>query len=412
MKVLSDWVRHGSVLGEEASAQEFIAGVYDSLGLETRMVPVDIDQIKGLPGFSPVDWGYEGRQNVVGIHAPGSDAGRSLVFNGHVDVVSPEPTELWASPPFEPRIVENEQGGETWIYGRGAADMKGGSVCTLWVLAALQDIGVEPASRVVWQSPIEEECSGNGTLALLAEGYTADACVIPEPFGETYMRGQAGVIWFQTRVLGKTAHVLGTEKGVNAIEKSWVIIQALRDLEVERNLPDRIPELYEGVEHPVNLNVGIIRGGDWASTVAGDCFTRFRMGVLPGERVPDVLTEIETCVEVAAADPWLKDFPPRVEYVGFQAEGCSFDPESELGRDLMKAHKDWRGETPEGALLKATTDARYFNLYYDTPATCYGPKSENIHGIDEKVSIDSMQRVAEVLASLTIDWCGIRMRRG
>ena len=219
------------------------------------------------------------------------------------------------------------------------------------------------------------------------------------------------MVWFQVRVLGKTAHVQGTEKGVNAIEKSWVIVEALRDLEVVRNRPDRIPDLYAGVEHPVNLNVGIIRGGDWASTVPGECFTRFRMGVLPGERVSDVLREIESCVDVAAAaDPWLKDFPPRVEYVGFQAEGCSFDPESELGRCLTTAHKDWRADAPEGALLKATTDARYFNLYYDTPATCYGPKSENIHGIDEKVSIDSMQRVAEVLASFTIDWCGIRKR--
>ncbi len=412
VNALGDWVRHGSVLGSEASAQDYIADVYASLGLESRKVPVEIDRIKDLPGFSPVDWSYEGRDNVVGIHNPSGQGGRTLVFNGHVDVVSPEPSELWTSPPFEPRIVENEQDGETWMYGRGAADMKGGSICTLWALAALQDMGFEPASQVICQSPTEEECTGNGTLALLAGGYTGDACIIPEPFGETYLRCQAGVMWFQMRILGKTAHVLSAEQGVNAIEKSWVIIGALRKLEAEINRPERFPDLYAGVDHPINLNVGIIRGGDWASTVAGECVTHFRLGIFPGEKPEDVRREVEACVASAAAsDPWLKDFPPTIEYIGFQAEGCEFDVESDLGQTLSRAHQNWRRKPPEAMVCKATTDIRYFNLYYNTPATCYGPKSENIHGIDEKVSLDSMQRVSEVLTSFTMDWCGVRKRR-
>ena len=324
--ILGNWVRHGSVLGSEGSAQEYIAGVYESLGLETRLVRIDADRIRHLPGFSPVDWSYEGRPNVVGIHDPGQKSGRTLVFNGHVDVVSPEPSELWTSPPFEARIVAHEQDGETWMYGRGAADMKGGSVCYLWALASLRELGLEPASRLTCQSSIEEECTGNGTLALLADGYTGDACIIPEPFGETYMRCQVGVVWFEVRVLGKTTHVQGTQQGVNAIDKSWAIIGGLSGLEDELNRPERIPDLYAEVEHPVNLNVGIIRGGDWASTVPGSCVTRFRIGLFPGEDLADVKQKIEeTLATAAAADPWLKEFPPTVRYIGFQAEGCEFD---------------------------------------------------------------------------------------
>ena len=409
---LDRWVRLGSVLGCEEPAQEYIAGVYEELGLEARLVPVDADRIRGLPGYSPVDWSYEGRPNAVGIHDPGRNQGRTVVFNGHVDVVSPEPSELWTSPPFEPRIAEAEQDGESWMYGRGAADMKGGSVCSLWALAALRELGLEPASQVICQSAIEEECTGNGTLALLADGYTGDGCIIPEPFGETCLQNQVGTMWFEVRVLGRTTHVQGTQQGVNAIEKSWLVIQALRDLEDALNRPERIPEPYAGIEHPINLNVGIIRGGDRASTVAGECVARFRLGVLPGRPLAEAREEIETSVAAAAeADPWLREFRPEVRYIGFQAEGCSFDVASDLGIALRGAHRAWRGSEPDALAAKATTDIRYFNLYYGTPATCYGPKSEDIHGVDEKVSLDSMARVTEVLVSFIGEWCGVGKRR-
>jgi acetylornithine deacetylase len=364
-----------------------------------------------LPGYSPVDWSYEGRPNAVGVFDPGENKGRSLILNGHVDVVSPAPSALWSSPPFDPRVVENEEDGETWMYGRGAGDMKGGSTCFLWALAALRDLGFEPASKVIVQSPIEEECTGNGALALCANGYTADAALIPEPFNETILRRQVGVMWFQVRILGKTTHVLGAGRGVNAIEKSWVVIQALRRLEEEINAPKNIPPDFAHVAHPINLNVGIIDGGDWASTVAGECVTRFRLGLFPGEKLEDLRARIEKCVaDAAAADAWLKDFPPTVEYVGFQAEGCDFDIDSDFGRTLRAAHCEWRGGEPAILDATCTTDVRFFNLYQGIPSTCYGPKAVNIHGVDEKVSIDSMQRVAEVMASFIAQWCGLRER--
>ena len=147
------------------------------------------------------------------MHDPGQNARRTLAFNGHIDVVSPEPVSLWSSPPFEPRIVTAEDDGEDWMVGRGAGDMKGGTVCYLWALAALRDMGLEPASKVILQSPVEEECTGNGALAILDRGWVADACIIPEPFNETLLARQVGVMWFQVRILGRTTHVLGAGRG-------------------------------------------------------------------------------------------------------------------------------------------------------------------------------------------------------
>jgi len=409
IRTLADLVRCPTVLGREADGQRYLAGVFDRLGYATRIEPIRLERIRSLPGFSPVDWTLEGKENLVAVHDPGGSEGRSLAFNGHIDVVSPEPVKLWSRDPFDPHVAEVE--GETWMYGRGAGDMKGGTISYLWALAALQELGLEPASKVICQSPVEEECTGNGTLALLERGYLTDACVIPEPFAESILTHQLGVLWFQVRVLGKTQHVLGASRGVNAIEKSWPIIQTLRALEEELNGQDKIPDSYRDIEHPLNLNVGTIKGGDWASTVAGECVTRFRLGLFPSQRCAELMRTLEERVaEIAAADPWLQENPPRVEYVGFQAEGASFDIDSDFGRSLQGAHEHWRGRPAADYKATCTTDARFYALYYDTPATCYGPLAEDIHGADERVSIDSMQRVAEVFTSLIANWCGVRKR--
>lgn len=411
IETLRSLVREPTVLGSEESGQVRLAAIYSSLGYDVRTEAIEKDAIRDLPGFSPSDWQLDGKKNLVAVHDPGEKAGRSLAFNGHIDVVSPEPVSLWSSPPFEPRIVEDEEDGETWMYGRGAGDMKGGTTSFLWALAALQDLGLEPASPVLFQSPVEEECSGNGSLAILASGHLADACIIPEPFGETILRRQVGVMWFTVRIIGKTTHVLAAGRGVNAIEKSWLVIHAMRELEDEINRPENVPAAYAGIDHPANLNVGIIRGGDWASTVAGECEVHFRIGLFPGQKCEEMMGRIEERIrKVADSDPWLREAPPLVEYSGFQAEGCELDLDGDFGTMLRKTHRDWRGEDPEVLSATCTTDARMFDLYYDIPVTCYGPDARDIHGVDEKVSIDSMQRVAEVMADFTGRWCGLRRK--
>ena len=409
VEALKELVRQPTVLGQEEPGQRVAARLFQDLGYRVETQTIHLEEIRELPGFSPVDWTLEGKQNVVGVHDPGENRGRSLIFNGHVDVVSPEPAKLWGSPPFEPRIEEDGPDGERWMYGRGAGDMKGGTVCYLWALRALKDLGAEPASKVILQSVVEEECTGNGALSLLQRGFTADAAIIPEPFNETILVAQVGVLWFRIRILGKTTHVLGAGEGINAIEKSWPIIRALRSLEEELNVPENVPELYRDVDHPLNLNVGTIQGGDWQSTVAGECVTGFRLGLFPGESLEVVKSLVEDRVEAAAQEEaWLRENPPSLEWVGFQAEGSEFDPESPPGQVLQKAHREWRGRDPEQLKCTATTDVRFFNNYYGIPATCYGPKAVAIHGVDEKVSLDSMQRVAEVLCSFVQDWTLLR----
>jgi len=146
---------------------------------------------------------YENAWNVVGAHRArtpeGGTPGRSLILNGHIDVVPVGAERLWTRPPFEPWIDGDR------LFGRGANDMKAGIVAYTMALHALRRLGWQPAARVILQSVIEEECTGNGALACLLEGYTADAALIPEPMDEL-MSAQMGVMWMTLDVYGVPGH--------------------------------------------------------------------------------------------------------------------------------------------------------------------------------------------------------------
>ena len=154
------------------------------------------------------------------------------------------------------------------------------------------------------QSVVEEECTGNGALACVLAGHTADAAILTEPTRSAIWNAQVGVLWFQVRVLGAPAHAGDADEGANAIEASYAVIAALRELEAELNVAP--PPLYAAYPHPIHLNVGMIRGGDWPSTVAGECVTHCRLALYPGERVETLKQRVEeTVAAVAASRPEL-----------------------------------------------------------------------------------------------------------
>ena len=399
--MLCDLVRFDSTLGNEAEAQNHVAKLFADLGLNVDKFEIDIDAIKDRPGFSPVDWSYAGKHNVVGIHQPRTNTGRSLIFNGHIDVVPVGAADMWTDPPFEPVIRDGR------LYGRGGGDMKAGIVSYILAFKALGRLGLQPAAAVYMQSVVEEECTGNGALACLARGYSADAAVIPEPFEQSLMTAQFGVMWFRVHVRGKPAHVLDTSAGINAIEAAFELVAALKELEARWNETDMRHASYADHKHPVNFNLGIIHGGDWASSVPAQCTFHMRVGFFPGVKPAEVREKIEqTIARAAAANPGLEETPPKIEFVGFQAEGCTIDPNQEMMLMLAKAHERVMGEAPALRATTATTDARFFNLYGKIPATCYGPEASAIHGIDESVSLDSFKQVTRVLALFLAEWCG------
>lgn len=399
-----DLTRFPSLRGQEATAQDFMAKAMAERGLAVDRWRIREADIAHLPGFSPVvHTHYDNAWNVVGTHRPRSTQGRSLILNGHIDVVPTGPEDMWASPPFEPR----QDGG--WLYGRGAGDMKAGLVATLYALDALSCVGLQPAAEVYVQSVVEEECTGNGALACLARGYRADAAIIPEPMGDSLSVAQVGVIWMQVRVAGRPAHAAYASQGFNAIEAVFPIIQALHELEARWNA-DKHPK-YHDHPHPINFVVSGIEGGDWTSSVPSWCTFNLRAGIYPGQDVDQARQELEQVIrETTRANPHLSNNPPTITYHGFTAPGYELPDDTEAEQVLQGAYKTATGRDLSHRVLTGLTDARFFGLYQNTPALVFGPTAEDIHAFDERVEIESIRRVTGVMALFIADWCGVEER--
>lgn len=393
-------VAQPSTLCNEASALAETESSWSNLGFVPERIAIDPGKLAGHPGLAPVPWDYEGRYNVVAVRRADRPGGRSALFNGHLDVVSPEPVERWDMDPFSPVVRDG------WIYGRGAGDMKAGVAAMTYAVKAIERAGFGLCGPVTLEAVIEEECTGNGALACLAAGHDAGAILIPEPFGPTILTSQVGVLWFKVSLSGVPRHVLETEHGVNAIEKCFPIVERLRGLEEEINR--EVHPSMAHLEHPLNLNIGKIQGGDWPSTVPAMAEIHCRLGFSPGVSFDEMRRRVEETVSRAAeGDRWLRENPPRVEFYGFRSEGHFVERNLPALELLAACHRDLTGEIPADFASTCTTDLRTFVHYGKGQATCFGPVAENIHAENERVLISSVVHTARTFALFLARWCGV-----
>eukprot|EP01133_Synstelium_polycarpum_P016100 gene16100-19157_t len=343
---LKQIVSFDSLLGNENPVQLYMHEVFNAIGgLKIDRFAVDLEKIKNLPGFSPVDWSYDGKENVVAVHEPAevpqdcrSKKGKSLILNGHIDVVPTGRETLWTQDPFSPYVKDGR------LYGRGSGDMKAGVMAMILAFKALKSIGFVPASKVIFQTVVEEECTGNGTLACLERGYSADAALIPEPF-DWIVTAEVGIVWCKVIVKGTPAHVLAMSSGVNAIDGAMYIVQELRKLEDKWNTEDhRAPHTdFQQYGHPLNFNLGQISGGEWTSSVPCECTFEIRAGFFPGTPLEEVRKTLVDTIDRAAK---AKNLPYEVVWNGFQAEGCLMDRKSDLLKQLGDTYKQVLNKEP------------------------------------------------------------------
>ncbi len=214
-------VRCPSPLGRERAAQELVAQHLTASAMNVDVWDLE-DTVKSLPDAGESGVPFPGRPNVAGVQA-GTGGGHSLILNGHIDVVSPEPLAAWTHDPWGGEIVG------TRMYGRGAFDMKSGVAINCFLPRLLADLGIGLRGDLIVHSVIEEECTGNGAIAA-SHRHHADAALITEPELNRFTWAHLGVIWFRVHITGKSWHAMETHKGVNAITKAVPIIQALERL--------------------------------------------------------------------------------------------------------------------------------------------------------------------------------------
>ncbi|MDZ5811514.1 M20/M25/M40 family metallo-hydrolase [Halorubrum sp. AD140] len=416
----ADLCRFASTAGEEAVAADFVEGRLDDLGFATYAWDADPDLLADHPSF-PDDLDESdvaGRRSVGGVLEVGGavDGGGdedgaaadvpTVVLNGHVDVVPPEPAE-WSSDPFEPEWGETDDGAET-LTACGAADMKSGVAACVGAALDVRDrvergeLDLPNGVRVVAEAVAGEEDGGYGAAtAALANPYPfeRDAAIVAEPTELRPVVATEGSLMARLELTGRSAHAATPWRGEDVLPRFEAIRGAFVDLETERSESVTHP-LYTEFPVPWPVVCGTVRAGSWASTVPAALTAEFRIGVAPGETVDEVEAAFRARLdEVVAEDPWLREHPPTFERFSVQfepAEVAVDEPIVEAARaGLVDAGLP--DAEPTGATYGA--DSRHY-VAAGVPTVLLGPGTvTEAHYPDETIAWGEVERGRAAIAS-------------
>ena len=397
---LQELVRLPSQTGHEGPAQEAVARLMRAHDLDVDIWEPDVADLE--PHVESVTLGrdFVGRPNVVGI-CRSQRGGRSLILNGHIDTVEAGDPAAWSHAPLGGDV----SGGR--LYGRGACDMKGGIVANLFALRALRLAGFHPAGDVFIQSTISEEDGGAGALAAVLRGYAADGALISEPTNLAIVTAQGGALMFGLEVHGLSAHACVRDEGVSAVEKFAYLHQGLLEFETRRSAEITHP-LYAGMRIKAPINIGVVRGGSWASSVPESLVAEGRAGLVPGEELATFKTELAAEItRLADADPWLHKHPPEVTWLNGQFAPAGVPVDSSLVATLRQA---WQMTNSTSAHVEAVTygaDMRHFVNTGGVPCVMFGAGDVRLaHAPDESIPIDELLTAIKTTAVFIANWCG------
>lgn len=401
LALLQALVRVPSLEGNEKECQEIIARQMHELGLKVDMwAPVDAE-LEAHPAYVPTGQSYKDRPNVVGTQR-GTGGGRSLKLNGHVDVVPTGPAETWSVAPFGGEFINGR------VYGRGSADMKGGVVANILMAQALKTAGIQLKGDLIIEIVVDEEAGGNGTLAAVMRGYTADACIFTEPTGlHRIAVSNRGAQYFRITVAGQEGGTEYKHQLVNPITKGMEVFQAVEAYSIMRESQVSHP-LYDGYHH-TKVPTGICKFhcGEWPSTIASQAILEGTIECLPGEDIHAIKEDFRKyLMEWSDKDPWLKEHPLKIEWFGLWFDAAEIAPDHPLVNTIVEVTQEIAGITPEPR-GGGGCDLRLPILYGNTPSVLFGPAGAMIHSTDEYIEFEEVIQCAKVLANIAVQWCGV-----
>ncbi|PLR77264.1 acetylornithine deacetylase [Bacillus sp. V3-13] len=400
-RLLQKLVQEGSIRDHESKAQAIMIEKCRRLGLELDIWEIGEQSVTSHEAFCSDRKDFSGNPNVVGV-LKGAGGGRSLILNGHIDVVPPGDRNDWLHDPFSGSI----DGGK--LFGRGATDMKGGSVALLLAMEAIVSCGLSLKGDVIFQSVIEEESGGAGTLAAVLRGYKADGAIIPEPTNMKLFPKQQGSMWFRITVKGRSAHGGTRYEGVSAIEKAITVLTALQKLEEDRNTRVNDP-LYANTPIPIPINIGKIKSGEWPSSVPDLAVIEGRMGVSPDETMQAAEQEMEACLkQLNEADPWFQLNPLKIDWFGGRWQPGNLDLDHPLLAALSESFVEIKKEKPVIEASPWGTDGGILSNVGGIPVVVFGPGiTESAHEANEYIILEDLFAAAEIIAFTIIKWCGL-----
>lgn len=399
IKLLQQLVQQASTQGNEKRIQEIVAKHLHKLDMVVDMWDLNGERLQNHDYFYSNRKDFANSPNVVGV-LKGTGGGKSIILNGHVDVVPEGDHEQWEEEPYSGVIKDGK------MFGRGVTDMKGGNVALLIAIEAIQTLNVRLKGDIIFQSVVEEESGGAGTLDAIIQGYQADAAIIPEPTNMKMYPKQQGSKWFRLIITGRTAHGGTPYLGVNAIDKAFIVNNHIKELEKVRN--ERITDpLYDNIPVPIPINIGSIQGGEWPSSVPDVVTLEGRIGIAPHETMEEAQAEMEQSItSLKMKDEWFKENPVQLEWFGARWLPGEIDTNHPLMDILSKNFTTVIGEEPEVEASPWGTDGGLLAQVAQTPSIIFGPGiTELAHYPNEAIELKKITEAAKVIATTVLEWC-------
>jgi acetylornithine deacetylase len=353
--------------GEARVVQRIAAWAHDA-GLAVTLQPV-----------------VDGRPNVV-VTARGTGGGRSLMFNGHTDVVDSRGMRA----PFEPHI-ENGR-----MYGRGTYDMKGGLAAAL--IAAQRAAALKLRGDVHVSCVVDEEVASIGSQAVVREmpRWPADAVVVVEPTEEELVVAHKGFVWLDVETHGRAAHGSRPDLGIDAIAKMGWVLAGVGHLDRRLRAHPTHRRLGSGSVH-----ASLIAGGQELSSYPAKCLLQIERRTVPGETVDVVRAEFEALLAAAAHDD--PDFAAELR-IGLHREPFAVAEDSALVRALQRLAPSHLGHELALAGAAYWADSALF-ASAGIPAVLLGPRGAGAHADEEWVDLRSVERCCDLYTALAAEWC-------
>lgn len=365
-------VHQESVFSHEHAAQMLVKARMDALGWKVSVV-------HSRPDDESVN---------LAVRIPGAGGGRSLVLNAHCDVTPVE--GIWKHPPFGAVIEDG------LLYGRGAQDDKAGIAVILLVAESLQWAGVRLKGDLVLHSVIEDETTGNGSLALVRAGFSGDGIIICDgTWPERIIHAHLGQIWLDVHVRGSPVAACVEHRGVNPIYLGLNWVERLRRWAEEQNTT---ATPFENIDRPFFVNVGSFQAGVWHGSVPAKAQLEVQVGFGP-DMTPDGALGVARCLAAEVSDRI------RVEQGLLATPAWRVAPDSALIRFLKPIVERNSGKECKVMAVTGHCDMRHFG----TENVClYGPGAGwGAHGVDECYRLEDMARVANNIAEFAMNWCGV-----
>ena len=395
----------GDPARDEAALQAHLAGRLRAAGAEVEVWEPRPEDVRGRQ--VPFELDFAGRPQLLARFA-GGGGGRSLLLNGHIDVVSGEPKARWTTDPNTPVVRYGK------LYGRGACDMKGGVASMVLAAETLSGLGIRLAGDLLVNTITDEESSGAGGIASVAYGVRAEAGIVPEPTGFEVWIACRGSVYPTITVEGRPGHAELLQPhwrdggAVNAIEKAQIVLDAIRGLREEWRTRSDLQHPYLS---PPDIVPTVMRAGEWSVTYPASCSITSAVLFPPafadahgfGSRVRDEVRE--WIGRACAADPWLAEHPPSFDWSA-DIPPMEIPPDDPIVQTVLAASAEV-GEPARLGGLDSWYDGATYTMSAATPSVGFGPRSiSDAHTIDESVPIDDLVRCAQAIALAAVRFCG------